>query len=137
MKHMKWIGLALLLGILAGTACNKQDDVILTSSHDIVIANGRILSPKWLVHEMKAMADRYNPSPGTGEKPLPWVYAVEHQGKEYILLLDGLNSCWTCGLRCFTLSGDRIEPDPNNPLSGLYGDLSNEKGRTLLWRQGY
>lgn len=87
-----------------------------------------VLSPQWLEHKVDSIARTYNSSPETGEYPYPWVYSVKHNKQEYILILDLLNSCWTCGHLYYTNSGEFIEP-----LSDLYISLEAEENRTKLW----
>ena len=113
-------------------SCNMQNDDFNSnefSSKDIVIKNGKIQSPKWLVQRVDSIADRYNRNPDTGERIYSsMVSLVEHKGEEYIYIMDVLSSSIFNGNLYFTMSGIPIEPESN-----LYVELSQEKNRQVLW----
>lgn len=118
---------------IAFLSCQKHDNS-LESVNNIIVANGKIKNPTWLVHIVDSVAHLYKPSPVTHEFPYPWVYSVSHKDQEYILVVDGFNSCYTCGNLFFSVSGDYIHAS-DYPNTGLYEKLSEEENRTLIWRE--
>lgn len=128
----------MLFPALALAACQQDPVEETTTVGDITITteNGMIRSPKWLVDKVEEVADRYGLTP-SGGGIYPWVYSVTCNGQVYILLFDVFNSCWTCGLLYFTLSGESIEPDGDPNSETLYNRLEEARLETgaLLWRQ--
>ena len=106
------IMLAFTLNACDNEMDNRQggDNEILTSSSEIVIKDGKITHPKWLVNAVDSVAHSH--VKGT-DYPYPWVYSVPKDGKEHILVFDGVNSCWVCAFLFYTLSGERIVNVPN------------------------
>ena len=110
--------LIIMLAFTLNACDNEMDNMqggdkeILTSSSEIVIKDGKITYPKWLVTVVDSVAHSH--VKGT-DYPYPWVFTIQGDGKEHILVLDGVNSCASCGQLLFLLSGERIE---NSPMNG-------------------
>ena len=108
--------LIIMLAFTLNACDNEMDNMqggdkeILTSSSEIVIKDGKITYPKWLVNVVDSVAHSH--VKGT-DYPYPWVFTIQGDGKEHILVLDGVNSCASCGQLLFLLSGERIEKFPN------------------------
>ena len=104
--------LIIMLAFTLNACDNEMDNMqggdkeILTSSSEIVIKDGKITYPKWLVNVVDSVAHSH--VKGT-DYPYPWVFTIQGDGKEHILVLDGVNSCASCGQLLFLLSGERIE----------------------------
>lgn len=137
MKATSKFTIIILFAIAVAACQNDSNDDRKIDSNEFVVANGMIQSPQWLAHVVDTVARRYNPSPETGNYPYPWVYSVKYNNQDYFYVLDGLNSCSTCGTLFFTLSGEPIEGFPGKPGENLYRELSAAiEDRTLLWRHG-
>lgn len=106
------IMLAFMLNACDNEMDNRQggDNEILTSSSEIVIKDGKITHPKWLVNAVDSVAHSYVKG---ADYPYPWVFTVQEDGKEHILVWDGTNSCWVCAFLFYTLSGERIVNVPD------------------------
>ena len=92
--------LIIMLAFTLNACDNEMDNMqggdkeILTSSSEIVIKDGKITYPKWLVNVVDSVAHSH--VKGT-DYPYPWVFTIQGDGKEHILDLDGENSCASCG----------------------------------------
>ena len=109
-------------------ACNKYDNVTFNSS-GIIVADGMIRSPEWLVKVVNGIADKYNRNPDTGKRIYSTIVVlIEHKNQKYLLVQDTLSSHSILGNRCFTISGEPIDSE-----SSLYIALMGEENRTLVW----
>ena len=115
---------------IVSTACQKDNDESI-ESNEVVIVDGVIKSPKWLINKVDSIAHSY--TPGEGGYLYPFIYSVKYENQEYIYINDGLNACWICGNLFYTLSGEPIGGEPNDPTVDLYNELFGESDRTLLW----
>ena len=108
--------LAFLLNACDNDLDNIQggDNEILASSSEIVIKDGKITYPKWLVNVVDSVAHSHVKG---ADYPYPWVYTLEKEGKELILVQDGINSCATCSFLFYTLSGEQIVDIPTEWLT--------------------
>lgn len=112
---------------------NKQT---ITNEHDIVIADGEIQSPQWLVEVIDSIEQK--------KQVAPWIYQIEYESEKYINVTDWTNSCWSCGELLFTLEGEQITPiindAQNRPYESsesfdFYNSIMNTKNyqEDLIW----
>lgn len=87
----------------------EGNNEILTSSSEIVIKEGKITYPKWLVNAVDSVAHTFIKG---DDYPYPSVSTLQGDGEEYILLTS-MSSCWSCGNLLYSLSGERIHNFPN------------------------
>ncbi|MDD2951570.1 MAG: hypothetical protein PHC95_00150 [Parabacteroides sp.] len=112
--------LTIILVFLLNACDNDLDNIqggdneILASSSEIVIKDGKITYPKWLVNAIDSVARSHVKG---ADYPYPWVFTLEKEGKELILVFDGVNSCLTCEFLFYTLSGERILDIPDDWLT--------------------
>ncbi len=144
----KILKLSMLMGAIALASCQNGNDKDPPKERDravdiVKIADGMIQSPGWLADEVERLADQHPLEPHTGEKLYPWVYYVEHDGEDYILVKD-IQDCYACGTHYFTLSGEPVDAN-NAPSPGLYSALENARRESIvtpddkrpLWRYEY
>lgn len=98
-------------------ACNNDTEIIeensnekLLSSSEIVIKDGIITHPKWLVKVVDSVAHSHVAGEGY---IYPNVFSLIGDGKEYILIFDGLNSNASEGKMLLSLSGTLIKDYPD------------------------
>ena len=93
--RIKTIFLAMMGIVALSLACNDEKEIIednsneLLSSSEIVIKDGVITHPKWLVNAVDSVAHSHVAGEGY---IYPNVFSLIGDGKEYILIFDGLNS---------------------------------------------
>ena len=81
--------LIIMLAFTLNACDNEMDNMqggdkeILTSSSEIVIKDGKITYPKWLVNVVDSVAHSH--VKGT-DYPYPWVFTIQGDGKEHILV---------------------------------------------------
>lgn len=113
---IKAIILAMTGLVALSLACNDEKEIIddnsneLLSSSEIVIKDGVITHPKWLVKAVDSVAHSHVAGEGY---IYPNVFSLIGEGKEYILIFDGLNSNASEGNMLFSLSGTLIKDYPN------------------------
>lgn len=126
--------LAFLLNACDNDLDNIQggDNEILASSSEIVIKDGKITYPKWLVNVVDSVAHSHVKG---ADYPYPWVYTLEKEGKELILVQDGINSCAACSFLFYTLSGEQIADIPTEWLTieNLDAIWPNLNVKTKAW----
>ena len=59
------------------------------------------------------------------------IYSFDYQGATYVYVLDLLDSCWTCGRRYFTATGEEIvfggDPDDATDLYVILDQCETER----------
>ncbi|GEM_PF-4532697 len=83
-------------------------------------------NPEWLLKEINKVINR-----SEGFRAV-WVYSIQHDTQEYILICDLVNSSVVDGNLLYSCDGRFV-----NPEESLYEDLiylSKEEERVLLWR---
>jgi len=137
-------------------ACHKEPGKL---ACDVIIANGWVTSPAWLVNVIDHFA--YNPNPKTDDKIYPLLYSFTYNNQDYILvhlpthdILNGKSHFYTCeGVHImldetikaevisteegFTIEGGGLWGELHNHayLSHLNGFTVNASNCKLLWMQ--
>ncbi len=138
MKTIYKLGIFFL--VIAFTACQNDMDNInnpneeLAESNEIVIIDGVIKSPQWLIQVHDSISKLRIPYPDTKIEPyyLP-IYSFKYNNEEYILIWDWYNSSILDGDFYFTLSGEQIDKGSDLFLTLMHDD---KKERTCLWWSG-
>ncbi len=133
--------LSLLILAVALSGCGKdtpeappEKEPPLLILDDFKVENGRIVSPEWLLVEMEKVAERHTSNHGI---PLyPYVYSVEYDGQDYILLVDLAINGPSLSYMYYTLQGEYIEPSGR---SGGFSDkfraldTARSENAALMW----
>lgn len=136
------IQLLLITALVVLAACSDDVNNLsgiennLTNEQGVVISDGEVQSPQWLVEAIDSIEQR--------TRIAPWVYLLEYDGQKYVNVNDWTNSCWSCGELLFNMTGERIRPladeaesDPqeSGEPSGLYQAIMATKHfqEDLIW----
>lgn len=120
--------LVALFGCVAWSACqDDNEERFVSKDGSVVVSDGKILKPEWLVEAVDSVGNSYSPSPYSDERYYPEVYLLRYQGEEYICIRDMLSSCSWCGMYLLTISGEPIGGGPT-------GDTrDNERYNKILY----
>ena len=99
--------LIIMLAFTLNACDNEMDNMqggdkeILTSSSEIVIKDGKITYPKWLVN----VVDSCRSAPMSREQTIhyPGYFTIQGDGKNTFSFWMGVNSCASCGQLLFLL----------------------------------